>query len=535
MKAAEAVDWVDPGRWKATPATVRLNLLKQIRRGIDRYFDELVSADCEAKGIDRSVAANAHQVGTSVQATVVPVAANVSAAIALYEGLVKGRPLQPLAVRPAGDGRFDIRVGPRGRDRLLNGDRADILRVIGEPRRTDPYQKPGGIVAVLGAGNFASSLEMINALFVDSCAVVHKPHPLNVGADLVWEKVLQPLVDAHALAFCDVEEGPALTRDPRLTKIYFTGGAPSAKAIMAATDTELVSECGGNNPCVIVPGDRRWTASEIRHQALQIATMVKINGGSVCGRVQTLVTSRHWPQRREFLDAVTLALRDQTPATTTYYPGVDKTFATFQNAYPDARIIESRDHAPASRVLVIEDVDQDGFAVHHEAFCQVMSEVALDVAPDAETFTPAAVAFCNETLLGTLAVTVLVDEDTRKAHAPTVDRAVTQLRYGAVGVNTMPPTVWTNPYLTWGGNEEGQELVSGHGNFGNVLGYENVDKSIVVSGFTSPGHLINDRKQGWLDLSARFTRYTIDPTWKRLFALAGTVLRLRLQRPDFQS
>lgn len=102
MKAAEAVDWVDPGRWKATPATVRLNLLKQIRRGIDRYFDELVSADCEAKGIDRSVAANAHQVGTSVQATVVPVAANVSAAIALYEGLVKGRPLQPLAVRPAG-------------------------------------------------------------------------------------------------------------------------------------------------------------------------------------------------------------------------------------------------------------------------------------------------------------------------------------------------------------------------------------------------------------------------------------------------
>jgi len=533
MKATEAVDWVDPGRWKATPAAVRLDLLKQVRRNIDRYFDDLVSADCAAKGIDRGAVADAHQVGTSVQATVVPVAGNVSAAIALYEGLVRKRPLQPLAVSPAGGGRFDIRVGPRGKDRLLNGDRTDILRVNGEPRRTDPYQKPGGIIAVLGAGNFASSLEMINALFLDSCAVVHKPHHLNVGTDLVWEKVLQPLVDAHALAFCDVEHGRELTRDPRLAKIYFTGGAPSAKAIMAATDTELVSEAGGNNPCVIVPGDRRWTASEIRHQALQIATMVKINGGSVCGRVQTLVTSRHWPQRREFLDAVTLALRDQTPATTAYYPGVDKTFATFRDAYPDARTIVSRDSAPASQVLMIEDVDQDGYAVHNEAFCQVMSEVALDVAPGPEAFLPAAVAFCNDTLLGTLAATVLVDEDTRKAHAPAIDKAVTDLRYGAIGVNTMPPTVWTNPYLTWGGNEEGREFVSGRGNFGNVLGYENVDKSIVFSGFTSPGHLINDRKRGWLDLSTRFARYTVDPTWGRLFALAGTVSRLRFQRPDF--
>jgi len=34
---------------------------------------------------------------------------------------------------------------------------------------------------------------------------------------------------------------------------------------------------------------------------------------------------------------------------------------------------------------MIEDVDQDGFAVHNEAFCQVVSEVALDVAPDAES------------------------------------------------------------------------------------------------------------------------------------------------------
>lgn len=177
MKATEAVDWVDPARWRATPAAERLRLLRLVQANIDRHFDELVAADCHAKGIDPANRADAHQVGTSVQRVLVPLPSNVAAAIDLYEGLVRGRPLQPLAVTPAGDGRFDVRLSPRGKDRLLNGDRTDVLRVVGEPRRVDPYAKPGGIVAVLGAGNVASSFEMIRALFVDGYVVVHKPHP----------------------------------------------------------------------------------------------------------------------------------------------------------------------------------------------------------------------------------------------------------------------------------------------------------------------------------------------------------------------
>jgi acyl-CoA reductase-like NAD-dependent aldehyde dehydrogenase len=381
---------------------------------------------------------------------------------------------------------------------------------------------------VLGAGNVASSFEMIRALFVDSCVVIHKPHHLNVAADEVWEKVLRPLVDVRAVAFCPPSEGRALTRDPRLTKIYFTGGTGSAKAIMAATDTELVSECGGNNPCVIVPGDRPWTDREIRHQALQIATIIKISGGAICGRTQTFVTSRQWPQRRQLLDAVEVALRDLTPGNTASYPGSDATLAAFRDAYPASRLIQPRDAAPASQVLVIEDVGTDGFALDTEAFCQVMGEVALDVAPGVETFLPAAVEFCNERLLGTLAATVLVDEHTRTAHRAAVDRAVADLRYGAVGVNTMPPTIWANPYLIWGGNEEGREFVSGRGDFGNLLGYEKTEKSVVVSGFTSPGHLIMTDKKAWLDLSTRVARYTIRPSWPRLLRLALTATRIRV-------
>ena len=42
----------------------------------------------------------------------------------------------------------------------------------------------------------------------------------------------------------------------------------------------------------------------------------------------------------------------------------------------------------------------------------------------------------------------------------------------------IPPLVFTNPDLTWGGNEEGTEMVSGSGNFGNLLCFENAEKSV---------------------------------------------------------
>ncbi|MCJ1877452.1 aldehyde dehydrogenase, partial [Klebsiella sp. HSTU-Sny5] len=79
-----------------------------------------------------------------------------------------------------------------------------------------------------------------------------------------------------------------------------------------------------NNPCIIVPGDRPWTKKEIEHQAVQIATMAKFNGGANCGRPQTPVTSKYWPQRKEFLDALRVALAETTPAMGMYYPGADK-------------------------------------------------------------------------------------------------------------------------------------------------------------------------------------------------------------------
>ncbi|MEM1127563.1 MAG: aldehyde dehydrogenase family protein [Bacteroidota bacterium] len=533
MNAKEAIDWVDPHRWAATPPAERLQLLEQVRANLKRFGEDLGASDARMK--NHMVGEDAYSVSLSTFGTVVIMANTVTAAIEVYEGLVHGEMPTPLSITQVDDHRYDLKVFPsQTKDRLLHADRSDVLRVKGQPHQVNPMEKPPGVIAVLGAGNYSSSLEMIKALFFENCAVVHKPHHLNAETDQVWAQIMQPLVDHRALAFADHDQGRALTVQPGLAKIYFTGGTGTAKAIMAATDTPVVSECGGNNPCLIVPGDRPWTPKELAHQAQQIATIRKLNGGAICGSVQTLVTSKHWPQREAFLDAIRQAIVEDTPAEGTYYPGSEAVKAGFLEAYPDAEILEpeggTRKHAA---VVLITGAEEDSYATQHEAFCQILSEVPLDVPAHAADFLPQAVAFCNTHLHGTLGSSILIDEDTKKAHQTVLDQAVTDLAYGAVAINAMPPFVFLSPWLTWGGNEEGKTFVSGVGHFGNAMCFENVEKSILTMGFMSPGHLINANKAAFNQMAINMTRYAVEPSWRTLTCLVGDAVKGSFSKKDF--
>lgn len=533
MNAIQAIDRLDPQKWADTPAEKRLQLLEEVRDNMKEYADELAAADTRMK--NGLMGEELFSDALSLVATVVPIANTVTACIDLYESLVKGEMLKPISIRKVKDGLYDIHVFPQqAKDKLVYGDRKDFIRVKGEPRQVNPLDKPAGIIAVLGAGNYSSSLEMIKAMFLENCAVVHKPHHLNEATDAVWEKIMQPLVDHGGLSFCAASEGRALTQDDRLSKIYFTGGSDTAEAIMNATDTELVSECGGNNPCIIVPGDRAWTDKEIHHQAVQIATMAKLNGGAVCGRPQTIITSRHWPQRDAFLHALRKALADETPAAGTYYPGSDKVAKAFKEHHPGAEVMkpEGGKYSHADLVL-ITGVPEDGYAVTHEAFCQILDEVPLDVPAQVATFLPAAVEFCNTKLLGTLGSCILIDEDTRENHQAVLDEAITDMEYGGIAINTMPPFIFLSPYLTWGGNEEGKAFVSGHGNFGNLLCYENVEKSIIFADFTSAGHMMNTNKSVTDKLSVNMARFAMDPSWKNLTKLMSGAIIGNFKKKDF--
>lgn len=533
MNATQALDQLNPTKWTKTTPTERLRLLKEVRNNISQYADELAVADGNMK--NRILGAPLYSQALSKFGTVVPMANTVSAAISLYEAIVGGGMLKPIRIEKVGRDLYDIYVFPYGwKDKLMYADRSDRIRVKGTPKQVSPMDKPAGIIAVLGAGNYSSSLEMLKAIFFENCAVVHKPHHLNQETDRVWEKIMQPLIAHGVLSFCDSDQGRTLAADPRLTKIYFTGGTGTAENIMAATDTPLVSECGGNNPCMIVPGDRPWTKKEIEHQAVQIATMSKLNGGAVCGRVQTLVTSKHWPQRQAFLDAIRIALGDTTPATGTYYPGSEAVITGFRQAYPRAEVLKPEGgRYPHTDVMLITDVEPGGYACSHEAFSNIIGEVALDLPADADDFIPGAVSFCNTQLIGTLGSAVLIDEDTKEAHRDVLEQAVTDLEYGAIAINTMPPFVFLSPYLTWGGNEQGKKLVSGQGNFGNLLNYENVEKSIIESAFMSPGHMMNINKKAFDNMADNLSTFAVKPSWMNLARLMGHTVMDRFRNKDF--
>ena len=534
MKAADAISSLNPNAWAQVSPAERLHLLELVRENMRAYKDELAAADAAMK--NELIGANRVSTTEAATSTIVPVGNVINACIDLYEAILHDEMPQPLEVVERPGGRTDLKMFPRNaQERLMNTGTVGWLRVKGKPEQVNPYDRKPGIIGVLGAGNFSSAIEMVKGLFVANCAVVHKPHHNNAATDKVWAKIWAPLVEIGALAFADGDQSRALTADERLDSIYFTGGVKTAKVIEKATDAVLVSELGGNNPCIVVPGDRVWTQAELQHQAIELVTLSKLNGGAVCGRAQTIVTSKHWAQREAFLDAVRKAIAEDTPADSTYYPGADAVAQGFVDAYRGkAEVLKPEQGMhPKSDFVFIPNAGEDSYATHNEAFCQILSEVALDVPAVPDQFLKAATKFCNETLLGSLAAMILIDEDAKAAYADALDQALLDLRYGAIAVNNIPPNCWWNPWLSWGGNEEGRELESGRGNFGNVGCFENVEKAILISPFMSAGHMMHTHKHDFEVLMEGMVRYTLNPGWMNLARMMGGAVTSSFHTKDF--
>jgi hypothetical protein len=520
----------------ATGIEERLRLLREVQANMLALKDEIGAA--EAKTRNDRLADPLFTKEDGVVVSIVPVGNNVTASIDLYETLLKtGKMIQPLStskVENTEANLTDLNVFPRTyKESLLYATRKDFLRVKGDPKQVNPMDKETSIIGILGGGNISGALEIIKALFYNNCVVVFKPHPLNVETNKVWEKAFQPLVEHKALAFCDADQGPQLTGDKRLSKVYFTGGAKTAEMIAKSTKTTLVSECGGNNPVIVVPGD--WTDAEMKHQAMQIASNGKLNGGAVCGRGQTIITSKQWPKREAFLKMIEESIVEDTFATGAYYPGSDKVFEEFQKKYPNAKVLEPEGGKyKDAKCLFITGDSQDSYSCKNEAFCQIYTEVPLDVPATAEDFLPAAVKFSNDKLWGTLCATVLIDGATQKANEDVLSQAVTDLNYGAIAINGQAAMIWFSPYLIWGGNEEDStKIQSGKGHFGNLLGYENAEKSIAYDAFVSPGHLLFFNKNVVAQTCDGLATMAVNPSWYQHVKFLAKAIYGSLKSKDF--
>ena len=533
MKAQEAFDSLDPQAWAATSIVERLALIEEIQQNLKTHATELGEVDAKMKN-DLIGAEGVHWT-EGMGTTVNPMGNTLLGCRHLYESLADGEIPPPIGSRKLDDNTYEVHVFPiHKKDKLIAGKQNGYLHIEGEPTQQSPMDKPAGVIAVSGAGNYSSSIEMTMALFLENKAVIHKPHAINEATDKVWEKVFAPLIQRKALAFCDAEQGREMSTLEGLSAIYFTGSTGVAHAIQDAASAPVVSECGGNNPCLIVPGSRAWTDKELEHWAIQIVSVGKLNGGAVCGRPQTIITSKNWPQREAFLNALRKAIRDDTFACSTYYPGVDKTKAAFLEHQPTAEVLqpEGGKH-PGGDFVFIPGIGADDFAVHNEAFCQIISELPLDTENNAEDFLTKATDFCNNHLLGSLGCMILVDGDTFATQESRVHQAVHELNYGGIAVNSVPPNIWLNAYLTWSGcGETTEDFVSGVGNFGNGLNFENIVKSVIIDDFNSTSFSLTNRKQ-FRHLLENASYFSIDQSWGRFAKLAGQMMLDSFHKKDF--
>jgi len=188
---------------------------------------------------------------------------------------------------------------------------------------------------------------------------------------------------------------------------------------------------------------------------------------------------------------------------------------------------------PNSEVVLIPNISEDDFAVSNEAFCQVFSEIALDTTTDVNDFLTKATDFCNNKLLGSLGCMILIDDDTQKNNQARLDQALVELNYGGIAVNDVPPNIWFNAYLTWGGcGETTDNFVSGVGNFGNAMNFENVVKSVITNDFHATSFEFTNRK-AVLHLFENASLFSIDQSWGHFMKLGGQMVLDGFRRKDF--
>jgi acyl-CoA reductase-like NAD-dependent aldehyde dehydrogenase len=204
------------------------------------------------------------------------------------------------------------------------------------------------------------------------------------------------------------------------------------------------------------------------------------NSGHICAAPQILILPQDWPQADDLLEHVRELLRS-LPPNPPYYPGSEKKVARAVAGQPGAEPLQGEDQ----RVLVTGlDPAQEVSLFTDEVFADLLGVVRLP-APTVEGYLAAATEFANERLSGSLAATVLVHPSTIKTHRDAVDRAVADLRYGAIGVNEYGALPCGLGYTTWGGypGATREDIDSGIGVVNNAFLLRNPQKTVFTAAF----------------------------------------------------
>ena len=496
--------------WARLPLDRKMDLLDRLRGRIDAAAGRWVTAASRAKGlaVESPLRGEEWTSGPWALAAYVGPLHQTLAHVrdGDLDGLVDGR------VRQRADGQTVVRAFPDGvYDHLLfSGTTVDVWMQPGvtPDRLTDTmatfYQRAapkGGVALVLGAGNIASipPLDVLYKLYAEGQVVLLKMNPVNSYLGPIFEEVFAEFVEAGYLRFAygGADVGQYLTGHDAVDAIHMTGSAATHDAIVYGTgpegaarkerdepliDTPMTSELGGVSPCLVVPGD--WSEPDLDYQAEHVATTKMHNGGFNCIASQVLVLPEGWAQREAFVHAVRRVLRE-LPDRPAYYPGAADRVAAVREAFPET----AERLGPTGARTLVADVPPDAeYAFTEEFFGPALAVTALPGGgPEADVaeWLERAVDFCNDEVMGTLGITILVHPRTLRRLGDRFWDAVARLRYGTVGVNAWSGAGFLLPQAAWGAfpGHTRDDIESGTGVVHNALLFDRPQKTVVQGPF----------------------------------------------------
>jgi acyl-CoA reductase-like NAD-dependent aldehyde dehydrogenase len=534
----------------------RRALLSQMREGYYRIAKDAAEAACRAKGIDPNSALAGEEwlAGSVVTLRNLRLLEESLAQIAHW-----GVPtIDRGAMKTLEDGRLAVKAYPNGMldAALLPGTEGWIHLQAGVTAQNVAehqalfYKRPhqGRVCVVLGGGNVNSipPTDVIHKMFVEGTVCILKMNPVNAYLGPYLEKAFASAIERgfFAVVYGGADEGSYLVNHPLTDEIHITGSdrthdmmiwgppGPEREARKARREPllkkEITSELGNISPVIVVPGP--YSDSELSTQGLSIAGMVANNASFNCNSAKLLVTPKAWKGRGQLWERIGTSL-ERAAVRDAYYPGAEQRWHDFTDGRAGVKLIgqPKKGQLPYALIGDVDATDAGDRVFHQEPWCTVLSETGLS-ASDPASFLEQAVKFVNEKLWGTLCATIVIHPKTLEdpSARAAFHRAVRELRYGTVAVNTWPAACFALGSLPWGGHPSSslQDIQSGRGFVHNTLMLENIDKAVVIAPLKpllpfpwQPGH------RSLLEMSQRLLEFEYAPKVWKLPALAASAMR----------
>jgi len=498
--------------WVALPVSERIVILDRLMRDFNAIAPSWVDASIKAKGIPADSPAVAEEWGAGVW----PVMKSLrQLRQALNEIAETGHPTIPGPVTTRPDGQVVAQVFPLTTyDRIFfmgvtaeiwmePGVTADSMRQTQAAIYSDKNHE-GKVALVLGAGNVASigPLDILYKLFEEDQVVIIKMNPVNAYIGPLLSESFRALIEPGFLrvVYGGAPEGAYLCNHALVDEIHITGSDKTFDAIVFGTGPEgaahkanhepllhkrITGELGNVSPVIVVPGP--WSDADLNYQAEHLVTMLTNNAGFNCNATRVIIQHGGWQQHEQLLQRMREVLK-QVPLRSAYYPGAQDRQRAFIAEHPDAEQygLAAPDELPWTLIPGVDPQYSDDICFTTEAFCGLFAETPVEAGSVAE-YIDRAVAFCNNELWGTLSATILVHPKSLKDPQvkEAVERAVTNLRYGNIGVNHWTGTSFALGVSTWGAfpGHPLFDIQSGTGVVHNTLMFAHPQKSVLRGPF----------------------------------------------------